>query len=88
MDIGLCVDLLWEGQIIILYICYPNIELFKQEKLVTKEIQLRTDQSTEELRDCFEDTEWQLFFDACKDVHETPSHLTEVFVKVIVLRLK
>lgn len=62
--------------------------MFKQEKPVTKEIQLWTDQSKEELRDCFENTKWQLFFDACKDVHETPSHLTEVFVKVIVLRLK
>ncbi len=27
-------------------------------------------------RDCFEDTEWKLFFDACEDVHETTDTIT------------
>lgn len=35
-----------------------------------------TDQIKEELRDCFEDTEWQVFFDACGNVHEITDTIT------------
>lgn len=42
----------------------------KRTKSVTKEIQVWSDKSKEQLRDCFDETNWDIFFDSCQDLDE------------------
>lgn len=47
----------------------------KQEKPIVKQVHLWTEQSKEQLKDCFEQTDWQLFFNASDNVHDITSYL-------------
>lgn len=48
----------------------------KEEKPVTKDIWLWTDDCREELRDCLEETDKQIFFDSCANPHELADIIT------------
>ncbi len=50
-----------------------------EKKTVTKDIQLWTDDCKEELRDCLEETDWQIFSDSYDNLHE----LTDVITSYI-----
>ncbi len=48
----------------------------KKTKPVTKEIQVWSDKSKEQLRDCFDDTNWDIFFESCQDLDELTDTIT------------
>lgn len=48
----------------------------KRQKPVHKDLQMWTDDCKEELRDCLEDTDWQIFFDFCDNPHELTETIT------------
>lgn len=51
----------------------------KHEKPVTKEVHVWTDDSTDKQRDCFDDTDWQMFFDSCDNPHDLTDILTSYY---------
>ncbi len=48
------------------YICAE----LHSDHMVTKDIQVWTTNSVEQLQDCFDDTDWDLFFNTGKDMNE------------------
>ncbi len=42
----------------------------KQQAVVTKDIQVWTNNYVKQLQDCFDDTDWDLFFNTGKDMNE------------------
>ncbi len=48
----------------------------KRTKPVTKEIRVWPNKSKEQLRDCFIDTNWDIFFESCQDLDELTDTIT------------
>lgn len=48
----------------------------KRMKIVQKQIQVWSDKSKEQLRDCFDDTNWDMFFESCQDGDELTDTIT------------
>lgn len=66
----------WESPITVLYIYSPDIGLRSNRRnRLLKQVHLWTEQSKEQLKDCFEQTDWQLFFNASDNVHDITSYL-------------
>lgn len=50
--------------------------MVKRVKPVTRQIQVWSDRCKKQLRDCFEDTIWDIFFQSCQDVDELTDGIT------------
>ena len=48
----------------------------RREKPLLKTVRQWTEDGVEELRDCFDSTDWRMFFDACSDHHELTDTIT------------
>lgn len=88
---AVCRPLLGKSNHNIIHLLPKKWAKLKQEKPMTKEIQLWTDQRKEQLPlrfiktgckliACIDEKEWQLFFDACDNVHEITDTITYTFL--------
>ena len=75
----LCVDHLWDDKITTLFFAAKVQTERKTEETQTKSCQLWTRDNIEELRGCFEVTNWDVFTDNCTDPDELPQ-VTQIFV--------
>lgn len=48
----------------------------KREKPIVKTIMVWDRESEDKLRNCFETTDWDMFFDLCRDPHELTDRIT------------
>lgn len=74
---ALCRAPLGESDHNIIHLLLTYRAKIKQEKLTVKDIQVWDARSEEMLQDCFDDTDWQKFFDCCSDTDELTETITE-----------
>lgn len=52
----------------------------KQEKPVVKQVHLWTEQSKVQMRDCFDQTDWKMFFNVCDNIHDITDTIMSYFI--------